>query len=419
MSLATTLDLDFVRSQFPAFAAAENSDQSFFENAGGSFACRQTIEALTGYYTDTKVQPYAEYGPSRRAGEQMDHSRRRWAAALGVEDDELVLGPSTSINTYVLAHAFAHLLGPGDEVVVTNQDHEANTGATRRMAERGGATLREWTMDPTTGLLEIGDLEAMLTERTRLVTVPHASNIVGQENDIARICDLAHRVGAHVIVDGVSFAPHSIPDVSALGADVYLFSLYKTYSVHQGLMVVRRGLMSELPNQGHFFNASTPDKRLNPAGPDHAQVASAGAVLDYVELLHRHHGGEPGAPLRHACAEVSQLWRGQEDSLTPRLLDAVSGNDRLRLLGPATLDAAPGHRCPTVAFSPTAIDPADLQHRLVEHGVQTSAGHYYAWRVLEGLGVDPERGVVRLSFVHYTSPADIDRAVNALNDIAT
>ena len=251
------------------------------------------------------------------------------------------------------------------------------------------------------------------------MTVPHASNIVGKENDIARICELAHRAGARVIVDGVSFAPHSIPDVAALDADVYLFSLYKTYSVHQGLMVVRRDLMGELPNQGHFFNESSLDKRLNPAGPDHAQVASAGAVLDYIQVLHQHHGGDPSASLRLACSEVSDLWRAHEDALTPRLLDAVAGNDRLRLIGPATLDATAGHRCPTVAFSPTTMEPVDLEHELVQRGVQTSAGHYYAWRVLDGLGVDPERGVVRLSFVHYTSPADIDRAVNALHDIIT
>ena len=162
-------------------------------------------------------------------------------------------------------------------MIVTNQDHEANTGAIRRAAERVGCTIKEWRIDPDTGLLDIADFEAMLSERTGLVTVPHASNIVGSENDVTRITQLAHAVGARVIVDGVSFAPHSLPDVAAIGADVYLFSLYKTYSVHQGLMVVRAGLMAELPNQSHFFNDNVTDKRLNPAGPDHAQVAVGGS----------------------------------------------------------------------------------------------------------------------------------------------
>lgn len=411
------LDLTLVRSQFPAFASVDNREQSFFENAGGSFACRQTIDALTAYYTDTKVQPYSEFGSSARAGNQMDRSRERWAEALGVATDEVVFGPSTSMNTYVLADAFGRLLGAGDEVIVTNQDHEANTGAVRRMAESVGATVREWRTDPDSGLLDIDQFASLLSPATKLVTVPHASNIVGQENDVATITGLAHGVGARVIVDGVSFAPHSIPDVAALDADVYLFSLYKTYSVHQGLMVVRNGLLDELPNQAHFFNAGYPDKRLSPAGPDHAQVACAGAVLDYVELLHGAHGGSDGDVLRVACANVSSLWREQEDLLTPQLLDALSGRDNVRLLGPASLDAAPGHRCPTIAFLPLEQEPAAVASALVQRGVQTSASDYYAVRVLDGLGVDVDRGVVRLSFVHYTDQTDIDRALNALDDV--
>jgi cysteine desulfurase family protein (TIGR01976 family) len=411
------LDLDFVRSHFPAFSRPINHGQSFFENAGGSFACRQTIDALTGYYTDLKVQPYSEFESSRRAGELMDRSRERWAEALGVASREVVFGPSTSANTYVLAHAFADVLEAGNEVIVTNQDHEANTGAIRRVAERLGCTVKEWTTDPETGLLDIEQFEALLDERTGLVTVPHASNIIGSENDVASITRLAHGVGARVIVDGVSFAPHTIPDVGAIGADVYLFSLYKTYSVHQGLMVVRAGLMAELPNQSHFFNDAVADKRLNPAGPDHAQVASAGAVLDYVEALHRHHGGAPTDDLRTASAGASTLWRAHEDELTPRLLGALAARDDVRLLGPATLDAVEGHRCPTIAFSPLALDPQQVAHALVERGVQTSSGHYYAARVLDGLGLDPDRGVVRLSFVHYTSADDVDRAVSALDDV--
>ena len=219
---------------------------------------------------------------------------------------------------------------------------------------------------------------------------------------------------ARVVVDGVSFAPHTIPDVAALGADVYLFSLYKTYSVHQGLMVVRAGLMAELPNQSHFFNAEIPDKRLNPAGPDHAQVAAAGAVLDYVQSLHVAHGGAADDDLRSACARVSSLWRDHEDVLTGRLLDALRERNDLRVLGPERVGAVPGQRFPTVAISPHAIDPDELAHRLVARGVQTSAGHFYAVRVLEGMGIDPDRGVVRLSAVHYTSTADIDRAIDAL-----
>ncbi len=416
---ASPLDLEFVRSQFPAFQQPINADQSFFENAGGSFACRQTIDGLTDFYTRTKVQPYSEFQSSAVAGAAMDRSRARWAEALGVEAREVVFGPSTSMNTYVLANAIGAGLTAHDEVIVTNQDHEANTGAIRRAAERAGCVVREWRTDPVTGLLDVDEFETLLTPATVLVTFPHASNIVGAENDVARIAAAAHAVGARVVVDGVSFAPHTLPDVAALDADVYLFSLYKTYSVHQGLMVVRNGWLDELPNQSHFFNDAVADKRLNPAGPDHAQVAVAGAVLDYVELLHQHHGGAPDDDLMTARAAVSTLWRQHEDSLSPLLLEALADRDDVRLLGPSVLGDALLHRCPTFAFVPLALEPADVAHELVRRGVQTSSGHYYAARVLDGLGVDPGRGVVRLSFVHYTAPEDVERAVTALSEVLT
>lgn len=411
------LDVEFVRSQFPAFDSAINAGQSFFDCAAGSYSCRQTIDALTAYYTDTKVQPYSEFESSDRAGQEMDQARDRWAEALGVQSREVVFGPSTSMNTYVLAHAFGDILTAGNEIIVTNQDHEANTGAFRRMADRVGCKLREWRMDPITGALDIEDFEQLLSDRTGLVTVPHASNIIGQENDIARIVALSHKVGARVVVDGVSFAPHSVPDVSALAADVYLFSLYKMYSVHQGLMVVRGGLLTELPNQGHFFNADFPDKRLNPAGPDHAQVAASGAVLDYVLALHQHHGGSSNDGLRLAARVVSELWREREDVISQALLGLLSERDDVRVLGPVSVVPGRLHRCPTIAFSPLAMEPDRVAHELVLRGVQTTSGDFYAVRTLEGLGLDSGRGVVRLSGVHYTSPDDVDRVTTALTEV--
>ena len=251
-------DVAYARSQFPAFADPALDGWSFFENAGGSYACRQTIDALADYYRETKVQPYAAYPASTAAGEAMDRSRRRWAEALGVGVDEVSFGPSTTMNAYVLANAFRQVLAAGDRVVVTNQDHEANTGAIRRAAAAAGAEIVEWRIDSSTGRLELDALDGLLTPSTRLVTMPHCSNIIGQENDVAAAAALVHAVGARLLVDGVSFAPHGIPDVAALDADVYLFSLYKVYSVHQGLMVTRNGIVDELPNQGHFFNEHLP-----------------------------------------------------------------------------------------------------------------------------------------------------------------
>lgn len=410
--MTAPLDLDFVRRQFPAFGT-DAGRVAMFENAGGSFACAQTVDALHEHYVERKVQPYYPAAPSTAAGEAMDRSRARWAEALGVAVHEVHLGPSTSANTYVLAHAFGELLGPEDEVIVTDQDHEANRGAIERAAARAGATVRVWGIDPETGLLDQGELEDLLSAQTRLVHLPHASNIVGVLNDVHTLVRLVHEAGAWAVVDGVSAAPHGIPDVGHLHADVYLFSLYKVYSVHQGLMTVRRHLLDVLPNQGHFFNADQVHKRLNPAGPDHPQVAASGAVLDLIEAEAAHHG-EAG-DLRSSCEAMARRWQAHEAEIAAPLLRWLDERDDVRLLGP--VDSPLGHRCPTIAFVPERHDPMAVATALAEQDLAVGAGHFYAWHTLEALGVDPHRGAVRASMVHYTSPDEVERLLAGLEAV--
>lgn len=401
--MAPHLDLDFVRGQFPAFGDPTLDRWVHFENAGGSYPCRQTIDALDSFYREVKVQPHHPFPVALEAGRRMDDSRARWASALGVGIDECHFGPSTSANTYVLAHAFRELLGPDDVVVVTDQDHEANSGVFRRAAETAGAVLREWHIDPTSGLLDPADLDRLLDDAVAFVTFPHASNIVGAHNDVAAICARVRAVGATSIVDGVSAVPHGIPDVGALGADIYLFSLYKVFSVHQGLMTVRRPVLDRLPNQGHVFNDGEVHKRLNPTGPDHAQVAAAAGVLDYVDATAVHHGVAP--------ADVAQLWAEHERQLLGPLLDHLSNRDDVRLIGPAD----PAISCPTVAFLPARRSPADVVAALREHRIMAGAGAFYSHRTLRALGIDPASGVVRVSFVHYTSADDVEQLIRALD----
>ena len=262
----------------------------------------------------------------------MDDARARLAAHLNVTTDELMVGPSTTQNAYVLAQAFAEMLTEGDEIIVTDQDHEANSGAWRRLARRG-ITVREWTVDPETGHLDPADLDTLLTGRTRLIAFPHASNIVAEINPVAEITAKARAAGAISVVDGVSAAPHGLPDVAALGCDIYLFSTYKTYGPHQGIMVVRDGLAHRLPNQSHYFNEGYAKKRLVPAGPDHAQIAALAGMSDYVDALHAHHFDRDPDPAARARA-VHHLMRDQEKALTGRLIDYLRGRNDLRLLGP-------------------------------------------------------------------------------------
>lgn len=404
------LDIDFVRAQFPAFSEPVLKGQAFFENAGGSYTCAPVIDRLTRYYTQRKVQPYAPYEASRLAGEEMDEARARMAAILGVETEELSFGPSTTQNTYVLAQAVRQWMQPGEAIVVTNQDHEANSGPWRRLADEG-IEVREWKIDPDTGQLNPEDLEDLLDESVRLVCFPHCSNVVGEINPVTEITAMAHAAGAFVCVDGVSFAPHGFPDVGALGPDIYLFSAYKTFGPHQGLMVIRRALGALLPNQAHYFNADTLYKRFTPAGPDHAQVAASAGMADYYDALCDHHGGPVEGAVERA-GFVNGLIRAHEAELLQPLLDAVSARNDLRLIGPS--DAA--RRAPTVALAlnrPAEPVAADL----AAHGVMAGGGDFYAVRPLQAMGVDPAQGVLRLSFTHYTHPDEIAQLLAALEKV--
>lgn len=406
------LDVDFVRSQFPAFAEPTLEGQRFFENAGGSYTCTQVIDRLHRFYTQRKVQPYAPYDASRLGGEEMDEARHRIAAWMGVETDEVSFGPSTTQNTYALAQAFREWLKPGDAIIVTNQDHEANSGAWRRLADHG-IIVKEWAIDPETGHLDLNDLKTLLDERTRLLCFPHCSNVIGEINSVADITALAHAAGVFTCVDGVSYAPHGLPNISELGADIYLFSAYKTYGPHQGIMVIRKALANMLPNQAHFFNADAPYKRFTPAGPDHAQVAAAAGMIDYFEALAEHHGlRKPGAPTAQTAEAVHDLMRAHEIALLQPLLEYCASKNSLRLLGPSHAE----NRAPTVALQ-IKSSPDEAAKRLAERDIMASGGDFYAVRPLQAMGIDPQNGVLRLSFVHYTDQADIDALISALDQV--
>ena len=404
------LDIDFVRSNFPAFEQSKLEGLAFFENAGGSYTCRQVIDRLYRFYTQRKVQPYGPYEPAQLGGAEMDEARTRLAALMGVETDELSFGPSTTQNTYVLAQAFGQWMQSGEAIVVTNQDHEANTGPWRRLADRG-IEVREWRINPETGHLDLEDLAALLDGKVRLVCFPHCSNVIGEINQVADICAMAHAAGAFVCVDGVSYAPHGLPNVAQMGADIYMFSSYKTYGPHQGIMVIRRALGETLPNQGHYFNHGSLYKRFTPAGPDHAQIAASAGMADYFDELYDHHFGDQASPAARGEA-VHTLMRDQEKILLQPVLNYLRQKNSARLLGP---DQAQ-NRAPTVAVD-LGKPALEVAQKLAGYGIMAGGDNFYAVRALEGMGIDPDQGVLRMSFVHYTDQAEIDKLLNALDDI--
>jgi selenocysteine lyase/cysteine desulfurase len=406
------LDINFVRAQFDQLG--DDPELVFASNAGGSFMCNQVSTLMDHYNRHTRVQPYSNFKPSSTAGEAMDRAKQSWAAALNVAVTELTIGPSTSINTYVMSHSIGENWQAGDEIVVTNQDHEANIGVWRRKAVEKGVSIREWRVDPDTGLLDVNDLVSLLNDDTKWVFFTQCSNIVGTLNPVAEISTLIRKhCAARIFVDAVSYAPHHICDMKALGVDAYVFSLYKVFGPHQSLLYTSESLQGELASQAHFFLAGDAAKSVNPSGPQHAQVAACGGVIDYFDTLYRHHFPDGDAGEAQKMQDIHGLLYGYEKSLAEPILDYLGQHSDIRLLGKASV--RDDDRAATIAFMPLKQSSESLTATLQEAGIGTEYGDFYAPRLLEGVGIDPAAGVVRLSLVHYNKLADVERILTELD----
>ena len=400
-------DVEFARSRFPDRCW----EWTFLENAGGSYAPKSVIDRMTAFMTETYVQPHLTFEPSIRATERIAEGHRLVAELINADEDEIVMGQSTRSHLYVLAHALRPLFKPGDEVVVTNLDHEGNIGWWRRYAE-DGVVIREWGVDPETASLRIEDLERLLTERTRLVAVIHCSNVTGGINDVARITRLAHAAGAMVCVDGVALAAHKPIDVKALDVDFYAFSFYKFYGPHAAVLYAKRDRIQEVENQNFFFRDDVP-RRINPGGPNYESTAALVGVGDYFDALYHRHFPTPENDRRARVGSVFRLFAEQEERLAARFLEFLNAKTGVRLVGPNTVDAA--LRAPTISFLVEGRKSGEFPPLLARDKIAINSGNYGDYRIMEALGIDVEDGTVRASMVHYNTLAEVDRLIKALD----
>ena len=410
----TNLDLDFVRSQFPAFKDPLCKEWSFFENAGGSYVPKQVIERLSNFMISTKVQPYAEYPMSKIAGDNMDEATELFAKMINANNKEIIIGGSTSINLYVLSNALKYSLKPGDEVIVTNQDHEANISPWRRLSEVG-AKIKEWKINPKTAELEIETFEKLLTDRTKIVAVTHCSNIVGTVNNLKKISELAHKKNAIVIGDGVSYAPHGFPDVKELGVDFYTFSLYKTYGPHLALLYGKEEILKKLPNQNHEFLEKNYPYTINPGGPNHEELVSLLGIYEYLVEIYNHHFNDDSLLIREKINNINILFSKHEEELANPILKYISKRSDLNLIGKNKI--IDKNRAPTISFTSKKKTSKELSEILVLNKIATRNDNFYAWRCLNSLKIDPNDGVIRISIVHYNTFEEVKKLINALDKI--
>ena len=406
--MPSPLDLDFIRGLYPSRCW----DWAFFENAGGSFVPESVVNRVTQYMRETQVQPGAGYEASAKAGERMATGQRLMAEMVGARVEEVIIGPSTTMNVYVLANALAGVLKPGDEIIVTNLDHEANIGAWRRLADRG-FTVREWSLNPETEALEIDTLKGLLSDKTRLVCCSHCSNVLGAINDIAAITRTVHDAGAMVCIDGVAYAPHRALDVKALDVDFYLLSLYKLYGPHVSLLYAKKEHLEGLPGQNHFFLDDQMPLKMNPGGPNHEFTAALVGVADYFEALATHHLDEPPNTFQGRIEAVFGLIADHEQALAMRFADFLASKPNVRWLGPKTGAAA--ERTPTFSFAVKGRPAAEIPALLESAKIAIGQGHFYAPRLLDALGLPSTEGVVRASMVHYNTMEEVERLIEGLD----
>ncbi|HSM82909.1 MAG TPA: cysteine desulfurase-like protein [Nodosilinea sp.] len=405
----STLDLPFVRQHFPALAG----DWVFFDNAGGSQILKPVVDRITEFLYDSNVQLGASYAVSQRATERVEAGSQAMATLINAADPaEVILGSSTSALLRMLAQCLGATLQPGDEIIVTNADHEANISPWMALQSQG-IELKIWRVNPTTLELELADLEALLTPRTRLVAMTHTSNVLGSVNPVGAIADLVHRHGALLCIDGVAFAPHRRIDVQALDVDFYTFSLYKVYGPHQAMLYGKKDLLLALPGYNHSFIAATAiPYKFQPGGSSYELSYSLTAIPDYLQTLAQHHGLPEGTdPIDHAFALIQQ----HEGVLNQRLLSFLHSRPRVRVIGRQTDD--PAERVSTISFVVDGLSSDRIPPVLDAQNIGIRYGHFYAPRLIEDLGLLPQQGVVRVSMVHYNTLEECDRLIAHLEPL--
>ncbi len=408
------LDVDYVRSQFPAFKDPLSKDWSFFENAGGSYVPKNVIDKLTEFMTSTKVQPYAEYPMSKIAGENMDKATNLFAKMINAKSNEILIGGSTSINLYVLSNALKHIINPGDEVIVTNQDHEANISPWRRLKDYG-ANIVEWKFNYDDHELKISDLNKLINSKTKILAVTHCSNIVGSVNNLKEISKLAHKNNIIVIGDGVSYAPHGFPNVKELDVDFYTFSLYKTYGPHLALLYGKEEILKNLPNQNHEFLKGQYPYTINPGGPNHEELVSLIGIYEYFENLYNHHFENKNLSTLEKIDKINNLISLHETTMANPILKYLNERKDLNLIGKNKIQNK--DRAPTISFYSNKKTSKEISNTLHKFKIATRNDNFYAWRCLEYLGIDTDDGVVRLSMTHYNNYNDTENVLKALEKI--
>jgi cysteine desulfurase family protein (TIGR01976 family) len=413
LSDTSPFDLEALRRRFPALAREQaGRPVVYLDGPGGSQVPSEVAEAVSTYLLHTNANSDGPYATSIASDQMLHEARQAAADLLGVSDEEVVFGANTTSINFGLAHAVARTLSDGDEIVVTELDHDANVSPWLLVAGDHGLVVRTAPLARQDGTLDLDALEGLIGPRTRIVACTLASNALGSVTDIARVAELSRAAGALLWVDGVHFAPHRRIRRDELGADVVLTSPYKYFGPHLGVAAVRADLARRWPaDRVRPANETPAGHRFETGTLSHEAIAGFLAAVGYLESLGDGVGSRPER-LDLAFARIES----HEAQLTLHTLGRMAEIPGLELYG-ITDPARAAERTPTFCFNLAGWSARALSTRLGERGLFTYHGNYYALGAMTALGLEPD-GAVRAGYLHYTTPAEADRLCDALAEIA-
>jgi cysteine desulfurase family protein (TIGR01976 family) len=403
-----SLDMEFVRQQFPGL----NNDWTFFDNAGGTQILSRSVDRLNDFLFNMNVQTGGSYDLSLQAAAAMQAGREAMMHLLNASrPEEIAFAMSTTVSLQNLAKSMASQFNPDDEIIVTVSDHESNIGPWERL-ESQGVKIKTWLIDKDSLELNLDDLRALMTDRTRLVAVTYVSNILGTINPVAEIARVVHENGALICVDAVAYAPHRAIDVAALDVDYLVISLYKVFGPHFAVLYGKFELLAELDNLYHYFY--TKDKipaKLEPGNASYELGYSSIGIVDYlVELAER--AGQSGT-IRQKIEFVFEQITLHENIIAERLLSYLRGRSDCRIIGFERGDDP--RRVPTISFVVDGRDSDEITRRIDPYNIAIRFGDFHARRLIEFLDLGRTNGCVRVSMTHYNTIEEVDALIAALD----
>lgn len=401
-------ELNAVRAQFPAL----QQNFAFFDNAGGSQVLKRVADRIYDYLTTTSVQLGASYATSLVASEKVLTARRSVAQLVNAyHDEEIVMNGSTTASLFLLTQAIWPSIVAGDEIIVTNTDHEANIGGWMRL-RKAGAIVKMWEVNTKTLSLDLEDLEKLISPRTKWVAMTHASNVLGTVNPVAEVAQRVHAVGGRLCVDGVAYAAHRLVDVRASGADVYVFSFYKVFGPHYGMLWGKRDFLLSLPSLNHYFiGDEVIPYKLQPGNVNFELSYGCIGISDYFIAMGEMLGGKGNE--RELMQFAFNRFEQHENYLTEKLLAFLRTQQSVRIIGLDGTDSASHHlRMPTISFVVDNHLSENLVKYMDQFNIGIRFGDFYATYLIDALDLRKHGGVVRVSIAHYNTEEEIDRLIS-------